>query len=97
MCEAIGRRIRDVREHRKLSIEELSKSSNLTVSIVTEAETKGQVTLSDLVKLGVALRSDTAQGLELMFKVPRFSTIEEYIEFCKNDKGTANMFDLLNS
>ena len=97
ICEAIGKRIRDVREHRKLSIEELSKSSNLAVSAIIEAETKGEVTLRDLVKIGIALKSDAAPGLEMMFKVPRFSTIEEYSEFCKNDKGTANMFDLINS
>ncbi len=53
------------------------------------------MTLNDLIKLGVALGCDTAQGLELMFKVPRFSSIEEYREFYKNDKGTENLLDLL--
>jgi transcriptional regulator with XRE-family HTH domain len=42
ICEAIGRRIRDVREHKKLTLEELSKSSNLAVSIIMEAEPRGR-------------------------------------------------------
>jgi hypothetical protein len=55
------------------------------------------VTLKNLVKLGVALGSDTAEGLDLMFKVPMFSSIEEYREFYENDNGTANFLDLLNT
>jgi transcriptional regulator with XRE-family HTH domain len=97
ICEAIGRRIRDVREHKKLTVNKLSKKSGLPPSVITNAETKGQVTLKNLVKLGVALGSNTAEGLELMFKVPMFSTMEEATEFYKNDKGTANMLDLLNT
>lgn len=88
ICKAMGERIRNVRQRKKLTLKELSERSKVRVSVITKAETRGDLTLRNLIKLGAALNYDTTEGLELMFRAPQFSSLDEYLEYHAGGQGS---------
>jgi len=76
--EMIAERIRNIRKKRKLSQEKLSEKSGVSLGSVKRFENIGEISLSSLTKLAIALGCDNE--LERLFEDIPFDSIQEVID-----------------
>jgi len=74
----ISRRLRVIRKRRKLSQQELSKKSGVSLGSVKRFETTGQISLTSLTKIAIALECEN-ELLEL-FEAPPYQSIQEIVD-----------------
>lgn len=74
----IAERIRNIRKRRKLSQEKLSEKSGVSLGSVKRFENIGEISLSSLTKLAIAL--DCENELEQLFEDIPFESIQEVID-----------------
>lgn len=85
-AEALGKKIaedfRSRRVEKGLTREEIAEKSGVAMSNVARFEQKGLISLTNLIKLGMAL-GYTAE-VKNIFAEPKFSTMEELTQIRKN-------------
>lgn len=74
----IAERIRNIRKRRKLSQEKLSEKSGVSLGSVKRFENIGEISLSSLTKLAIAL--DCENELEQLFEDIPFESIQEVLD-----------------
>ncbi len=74
----IAERIRNIRKRRKLSQEKLSEKSGVSLGSVKRFENIGEISLSSLTKLAIALGCENE--LEQLFEDIPFESIQEVID-----------------
>ncbi len=74
----IAARIRSIRKRRKLSQERLSEKSGVSLGSVKRFESSGEISLSSLTKLAIALNCES-ELVELFKDIP-FDSIQEVID-----------------
>lgn len=72
----LGRRVREIREALGLTAEQAAKRGGVPTSDVDEFESTGTASVETMLALHRALSS--SQGIDFLFTVPRFDTIDEY-------------------
>ena len=78
----IAARIRDLRKRRKLSQKKLSEKSGVSLGSVKRFENSGEISLSSLTKLAIALSCENE--LEGLFEKIPFASIQEVIDAQNN-------------
>lgn len=73
----IAKRERGIRKKRKLSRAELSKKSNVSYGSLKRFEETGNISLTSLVKLAIAL--ECTEEFETLFRAEKPESIEEII------------------
>jgi len=74
---ALAQRLSRIRKRRKLSQMELSQKSNVSYGSIKRFETSGQISLTSLTKLCVAL--DCADEIRSLFTRVEYGSIEEVL------------------
>jgi len=78
----IAGRIRDLRKRRKWSQKKLSEKSGVSLGSVKRFESTGEISLSSLTKLAIALSCENE--LEGLFEKIPFASIQEVIDAQNN-------------
>lgn len=73
----IAKRVVSLRKRKKISQVELAKKSGVSFGSVKRFEQTGEISLSSLTKIAIAL--DAENGLDNLFADVEFSSIEEII------------------
>lgn len=71
----IAKRVVSLRKRKKISQSELSKKSGVSFGSVKRFEQTGEISLSSLTKIAIAL--DAENGLDSLFEDVEFESIEE--------------------
>lgn len=77
----LANRLKAIRKSRKISQQELSIISNVSLGSIKRFELTGEISLYSLVKLCNAL--DLTYEIDNLFKEVRFNSIEEVIRYGK--------------
>lgn len=73
----IAENVVKLRKRKKISQKELSKKSGVSYASIRRFETEGEISLSSLTKIAIAL--DVSDELETLFTEVPFDSIEEVI------------------
>lgn len=74
----IAKRMKDRRKEKKLSQVELSAKSNVSLGSIKRFETKGEISLSSLIKIAFALGCE--DDFDNLFSKKQYSSIQEVID-----------------
>lgn len=78
IAEEIAERVKKRRKELKLTQEQLSRKSGVSYGSVKRFETKGEISLSSLIKIAVALECES--DFEELFKKRKYNSIQEVID-----------------
>ena len=78
----VAKRFKKIRKSKNITQLQLSKSSNVSYGTIKRFETTGEISLSSLTKLCVAL--DMVDYIQNLFTNVSFNSIEEVIRYGKN-------------
>lgn len=76
--DLIASRVRSIRKRKKISQEKLSEKSGVSLGSVKRFERSGEISLSSLTKIAIALECEGA--LENLFEEIPFNSIQEVID-----------------
>lgn len=74
----IAKKVKDRRKEKKLSQVELSAKSNVSLGSIKRFETKGEISLSSLIKIAFALGCE--DDFDNLFSKKQYSSIQEVID-----------------
>ncbi len=74
---ALGQRVRNLRKRRKISQQELSKKSGVSLGSLKRFESTGQISLLSLTKIAMAL--NCVDEIKTLFSQVPYGSIEEVI------------------
>ncbi len=82
IIKSVAKRFKKIRKSKNITQLELANMSNVSYGTIKRFETKGEISLSSLTKLCVAL--DIVDNILTLFTNVTFSNIEEVIRYGKN-------------
>lgn len=82
IIKCVAKRFKKIRKSKNITQLELAKMSNVSYGTIKRFETQGEISLSSLTKLCVAL--DIVDNVLTLFTNVTFSNIEEVIRYGKN-------------
>ena len=74
---AVAQNARNIRRRRKISQQELSVRSGVSLGSIKRFESTGNISFLSLTKIAIAL--DAADGIKALFKDVQYNSIEEVI------------------
>lgn len=78
IAKGIAERVKQRRKENKLTQEELSRKSGVSYGSVKRFETKGEISLSSLINIAIALECE--EDFEKLFGKKKYRSIQEVID-----------------
>lgn len=78
IAKGIAERVKQRRKENKLTQEELSRKSGVSYGSVKRFETKGEISLSSLINIAIALECEG--DFEKLFEKKKYQSIQEVID-----------------
>lgn len=78
IAKEIAERVKQRRKENKLTQEELSRKSGVSYGSVKRFETKGEISLSSLINIAIALECEG--DFEKLFQKKKYKSIQEVID-----------------
>jgi len=86
-CKAIGERITLMRTRKELSHSELAKLSGVSIKKIEQAESCGEISLANLLKIARAMsNTDSFGAVDQMLRSPQFKKMDEFLAYWDGHK-----------